>query len=187
MDSNHRPHAYQACALTSWAISPYSFFRYHLLISNGDNEDRTRDLLLAWQALSQLSYTPISSGTHLLSHAVSSVVTSAVRGLTIVFGMGTGVSPGRIGTRNLYLSISQRSHSETHVPSFMPFAEWPSTIVCVLRNTSVPLSTALCGRSAHWFMDIHNWTLTLNEFSTSSSVLVGLIQPFSRPTFQSFP
>ncbi len=23
MDSNHRPHAYQACALTSWAISPY--------------------------------------------------------------------------------------------------------------------------------------------------------------------
>ena len=25
VDSNHRPHAYQACALTSWAISPYSF------------------------------------------------------------------------------------------------------------------------------------------------------------------
>ena len=23
MDSNHRPHAYQACALTSWAIDPY--------------------------------------------------------------------------------------------------------------------------------------------------------------------
>ena len=23
MDSNHRPHAYQACALTGWAISPY--------------------------------------------------------------------------------------------------------------------------------------------------------------------
>ena len=23
MDSNHRPHAYQACALTSWAISPF--------------------------------------------------------------------------------------------------------------------------------------------------------------------
>ena len=30
-----------------------------LTISNGDNEIRTRDLLLARQALSQLSYTPI--------------------------------------------------------------------------------------------------------------------------------
>ena len=29
-----------------------------LTISNGDNEIRTRDLLLARQALSQLSYTP---------------------------------------------------------------------------------------------------------------------------------
>ena len=25
MDSNHRPHAYQACALTSWAIGPYVY------------------------------------------------------------------------------------------------------------------------------------------------------------------
>ena len=25
MDSNHRPHAYQACALTSWAIGPQLF------------------------------------------------------------------------------------------------------------------------------------------------------------------
>ena len=25
MDSNHRPHAYQACALTSWAIGPNDF------------------------------------------------------------------------------------------------------------------------------------------------------------------
>ena len=38
------------------------------------------------------------SGSHLLSHAVSSIVPSAARALTIVFGMGTGVSPGRIAT-----------------------------------------------------------------------------------------
>ena len=38
------------------------------------------------------------SGSHLLSHAVSSIVPSAARVLTIVFGMGTGVSPGRIAT-----------------------------------------------------------------------------------------
>ena len=51
------------------------------------------------------------SGTHLLSHAVPSVVSSAVRGLTIVFGMGTGVSPGRIGTRNLYLNVLMDIHN----------------------------------------------------------------------------
>ena len=46
-----------------------------------------------------------SSGIHLLFHTVSSIVPSAALVLTIVFGMGTGVSPGRIGTRNLELSI----------------------------------------------------------------------------------
>ena len=76
-----------------------------LFYPDGDNEDRTRDLLLARQALSQLSYTPLGSGTHLLSHAVPSVVLSAVRGLTIVFGMGTGVSPGRIGTGNFVIIV----------------------------------------------------------------------------------
>ena len=69
--------------------------------SDGDNEDRTRDLLLARQALSQLSYTPINSGIHLLSRAVSSKVPSAACVLTIVFGMRTGVSQKRIDTRNI--------------------------------------------------------------------------------------
>ncbi len=40
----------------------------------------------------------IESGTHLLSHAVSSIVPSAAYVLTVVFGMGTGVSHKRIGT-----------------------------------------------------------------------------------------
>ena len=40
------------------------------------------------------------SGSHLSSRAVSSRVFSAARVLTIVFGMGTGVSPGRIATRH---------------------------------------------------------------------------------------
>ena len=42
-------------------------------------------------------------GSHLLSHAVSSIVPSAAQVLTIVFGMGTGVSPKRIDTENLYV------------------------------------------------------------------------------------
>ena len=48
-----------------------------LLSTNGDGEIRTLDPLLARQVLSQLSYTPIESGTHLLSHTVSSIVPSA--------------------------------------------------------------------------------------------------------------
>ena len=42
MDSNHRPHAYQACALTSWAMSPFN---------GGDKRIRTVDPLLARQVL----------------------------------------------------------------------------------------------------------------------------------------
>ena len=44
------------------------------------------------------------SGSHLLSHTVSSIVSSAAFVLTIVFGMWTGVSQKRIATRNVLLS-----------------------------------------------------------------------------------
>ena len=70
---------------------------------SGDEEIRTLDPLLARQVLSQLSYIPKGSGSHLLSHTVSSAVPSAALVLTIVFGMGTGVSPKRIATRNIRL------------------------------------------------------------------------------------
>ena len=77
--------------------------RIHVrLTTNGDNEIRTRDLLLARQALSQLSYTPRKSSSHLLSRTVSSKVPSAAYVLTIVFGMRTGVSHKRIVTKKLY-------------------------------------------------------------------------------------
>ncbi len=48
------------------------------------------------------------SGDHLSSHIVSNAVLSAVRVLTIVFGMGTGVAPGRIVTRNGEYEIRTR-------------------------------------------------------------------------------
>ena len=41
------------------------------------------------------------SGSHLLSHTVSSIVPSADQVLTIVFGMCTGVTPDRIATRSI--------------------------------------------------------------------------------------
>ena len=47
------------------------------------------------------------SGTHLLSHAVSSIVPSAACVLTVVFGMGTGVSHKRIGTGNVRTFLSK--------------------------------------------------------------------------------
>ena len=46
-----------------------------------------------------------NSGSHLLSRAVSSKVPSAAWVLTIVFGMGTGVTPRRIATGNIQLSV----------------------------------------------------------------------------------
>ena len=48
------------------------------------------------------------SGSHLLSHAVARIVPSAVKVLTVVFGMGTGVSHRRIATRNI-IKLSVRA------------------------------------------------------------------------------
>ena len=62
-----------------------------------------------WQGLPSLPRIAVRAlfsivfGGHLLSHAVSSIVPSAARVLTIVFGMGTGVSPGRIATEKGWL------------------------------------------------------------------------------------
>ena len=96
-------------------VVPQATFK--LLSASGDGEIRTLDPLLARQVLSQLSYTPTKEpGSHLPSHAVSSIVLSAVWGLTVVFGMGTGVSPIRIATR--YFSFSEPSFEDStiHIP-----------------------------------------------------------------------
>lgn len=52
-DLNLRPRAYQARALTNWATGPFSY-------DGGGNRIRTDDILLAKQALYQLSYTPVN-------------------------------------------------------------------------------------------------------------------------------
>ena len=59
---------------------------------------RTMGVQVANKSVLQIFY---NSGSHLLSHTVSSAVPSAAWVLTIVFGMGTGVSPKRIATRKL--------------------------------------------------------------------------------------
>ena len=49
----------------------------NFMFRSGDKGIRTLDPLLARQVLSKLSYTPRESGSHLCSHAVSSIVFSA--------------------------------------------------------------------------------------------------------------
>ena len=61
----------------------------------------------------RLSYKPklqvksffYESGSHLSSHTVASIVLSAAHVLTVVFGMGTGVTHGRIATGNSLMSL----------------------------------------------------------------------------------
>ena len=49
-------------------------------------------------------------GSHLLSHTVTSAVPSAAWVLTIVFGMGTGVTPKRIATERFHV-LFLKKHS----------------------------------------------------------------------------
>ena len=71
------------------------------------------------------------SGSHLLSHTVSSAVSSAAYGLTVVFGMGTGVSRKRITTghplslnnstvKNSLLDFLRKEVIQPHLPIRLP-------------------------------------------------------------------
>ena len=63
----------------------------------------------------RLSYKPsfvfYKFGSHLLSHTVTSAVPSAAWVLTIVFGMGTGVSPKRIATESFCILFLKNTHN----------------------------------------------------------------------------
>ena len=74
-------------------------------------------------------------GSHLLSHAVSSIVPSAAQVLTIVFGMGTGVPPKRITTGKGLIVLSAHHFlcaslrvSVVHSPN-APYANLSKTFV----------------------------------------------------------
>ena len=87
------------------------------------------------------------SGSHLSSHTVASIVLSAVLVLTVVFGMGTGVSPKRIATgsflllgscsrsfphRNRLTSLATRSRSYTNFVSCLHI--WASSYAYICQN-----------------------------------------------------
>ena len=105
----------------------------------------------------QLSYKPIfffKFGGHLLSHTVSSAVPSADQVLTIVFGMGTGVSPDRIATRSIEL-YSVSAVSLFPLNSALLHFGLRSILhihpVCHMRSRKqasiAPLSSSLCTHS----------------------------------------
>ena len=62
---------FSRCNLKQIPSVPFGNFVF--LFPNGGNEIRTRDPLLARQVLSQLSYTPIKSGSHLSFHVIHSI------------------------------------------------------------------------------------------------------------------
>ncbi len=65
----------------------------------------------------------IGSGDHLFSRAVSHQVSSAAYVLTIVFGMGTGVSHKRIATGSFLFCISKHSKLNNLITySLFPFS-----------------------------------------------------------------
>ena len=79
---------------TLWRVLPFR----KVVGSSGLEPPTSR---LSGARSNRLSYEPIlDPGSHLLSRAVSSQVSSAACVLTVVFGMGTGVSHRRITTGN---------------------------------------------------------------------------------------
>ena len=59
----------------------------------------------------------LKSGSHLLSHTVSSIVPSAAYVFTVVFGMGTGVARKRIATGNFFVASASASATKRYNPT----------------------------------------------------------------------
>ena len=98
------------------------------------------------------------SGGHLLSHAVSSIVPSAVQVLTVVFGMGTGVSPARIAARSpSHLLITQQRDTfpyffflrkeviQPHLPIRLPCYDFTPVIGPTLGSSLLAVGSLTSG------------------------------------------
>ena len=102
-------------------------FRFHPVGLSGLEPPTSR---LSGVRSNRLSYKPFfESGSHLLSHAVPSIVPSAAQVLTIVFGMRTGVSPERIATGNLSLSFLLVQSRYSVRAAFPLFAAAPPSLI----------------------------------------------------------
>ena len=75
------------------------------------------------------------SGNHLFSRIVSNTVPSADMVFTVVFGMGTGVTPYRIATGNIWLFNNVRVGNFTHTPSILLRSTLSSVVHSFLQVT----------------------------------------------------
>ena len=97
------------------------------------------------------------SGSHLLSHAVSSIVPWAAWVLTIVFGMWTGVSPRRIATGSFFVPCRNiHNWTASFLTSSSLERRWSSRtfrygyLVTTSPQLSAPPSAAPSLRLGHW-------------------------------------
>ena len=99
-------------------VLPGSFLTAHRMQSTGLSigllfPHGAERCLPAWQGFYKKM-----SGSRLLCHAVSSIVPSAARIFTVVFGMGTGVASARIATRQNLSKCSNLSENLFLFPSY---------------------------------------------------------------------
>ena len=81
------------------------------------------------------------SGSHLLSHTVSSAVPSAAQALTFVFGMRTGVTPGRIATRRiLAFHLATFDPNQLELTSFILARVWLEIVSSLSKMSESKLS-----------------------------------------------
>ena len=94
---------YRPLAFCTPSASGNHFLNAHRVQSDAVFYENTDALLRppAFRLTAYFRYI-IMPGSRLLSHAVSSIVPSAARIFTVVFGMGTGVPSARIATRQNY-------------------------------------------------------------------------------------
>ena len=98
------------------------------------------------------------SGGRLLSHAVSSIVPSAVQVLTVVFGMGTGVSPARIAARSSshplitqqrdtfpYFFFLRKEVIQPHLPIRLPCYDFTPVIGPTLGSSLLAVGSLTSG------------------------------------------
>ena len=85
------------------------------------------------------------SGGHLLSHTVSSIVPSAVQVLTVVFGMGTGVSPARIAARSFYFFFLRKEVIQPHLPIRLPCYDFTPVIGPTLGSSLLAVGSLTSG------------------------------------------
>ena len=141
-----RPKVLELRICFDWHSSVITYTNLFVYLITGETSFHSTALLIGLALISCCSSLPVfiltsaadlplsfsfKFGGHLLSHTVSSAVPSAVQVLTIVFGMGTGVTPERIATKKAW--VLSEVFSSLELSLFAALGEVLSNLV---RRTS---------------------------------------------------